>query len=320
MPPTELFRKYRPRTLDEVVGQPQVIKALTNLKDRPHCYLFKGPSGVGKTTVARIWAVELGCKDGADYAEINCGVVESPIDTVREIQRDMGYAAVAGNTARVWVLDEAQALSRASFAQQSLLKILEEPPDEVYFMLCTTDDKKLLPTIRNRCCEIAFKAIPDKDLIQLVRTVAKREKATVNEQAIENIVTAAEGSARRALQELQRIIGFEEDEQADAVQGAGIEKAAFDLVKVLMPWQGSSSWDEVVKVLKDIEEEEPEKLRQLLLASARGILLSPKSGMALKGRAVNVINAFREPLYDRNSGRALIAGSCFEIVCPPKRP
>lgn len=316
--PTELYRKHRPRTLDEVVGQTAVVKALTNLKERPHCYLFKGPSGVGKTTVARIWAVELGCHDGADYQEINCGVVESPIDTVREIQRDMGYAPVAGNTARVWVLDEAQALSRAGFAQQSLLKILEEPPDEVYFILCTTDDKKLLPTIRNRCCEMTFKAIPDKDIAQLVRTVAKREKEPIADAAVEKIVQAAEGSGRRALQELQRVIGFEEGEQAEAVQGSGVERAAFDLVKALMPWRDAPSWAEVAKVLKAIEEEEPEKLRQLLLASARGIVLSEKSDMRLKGRAVNVINAFREPLYDRNSGHALIAAGCFEVVCPPK--
>lgn len=306
---TELYKKYRPQRLEDVVGQAVAVRTLKSFKDVPHAILFHGPSGCGKTTLARIMATRLGCvPDNAfDYSEINCGIVESGLEMAREIDRGTSGGALVGK-ARIWVLDEVQSLSRARFAQEALLKVLEEVPRHVYFMLCTTDPKKVLTAIRNRCTEIAVKPIPSKELRAVLADVAGREKAKVTDELLDKIVDFAAGSARRALVELEKALGIDDpDERLAAIGAAGAERAAFDLVRVLMPWKGKPQWSEVAQVLKDIEDQEPEGLRLLLLASARSMLL--KNGSPL---AYLVIDCLREALFD-NGGKAVLAARCWEI-------
>lgn len=315
----ELYKVHRPKRLEDVVGQAAAVKTLRAMKEIPHALLFKGPSGTGKTTMARIVADELlGCKtDGntGDYTEVNCALVESPIDAVRKIEQDMEYAPLGGNRARVWVLDEVQSLSRAGFAQQSMLKLLEDTPDHVYLILCTTDDKKLLPTIRTRCSEVVCKAIVDKDMMQLLRTVCGREKAKVSDDVLAKVVTAAGGSARSALVQLEKVVAFADgDDQMDAVSAVGVERSAFELVKVLMPFKGTPRWADVAAVLKEIEAEDPEGLRHMVMASARSTLLRPQANEAQRAMAYKVIDSLRDPLFDRNSGNALLAARCYEII------
>src|SRR6266480_3545550 len=140
----EFYRKYRPKTLKGIVGQEGAISSLQKLIDKgtiPHALLFTGPSGSGKTTIARIVKDHLGCGD-ADYQEVDCAVVESPIEAVRAIHRASHLSPMSGSC-RIFFLEEVQSLSKAGFSQQALLKLLEEVPDHVYFILATTDPTKL---------------------------------------------------------------------------------------------------------------------------------------------------------------------------------
>jgi DNA polymerase III gamma/tau subunit len=312
----ELYRKHRPTRTDGIAGQAEALKILRKLDPVPHAMLFEGPSGCGKTTLARIMAKRVGCDPNPrnpDFCEVNCGVVDSAIDMVREIQMNMSGAAMNGG-ARVWILDEVQSLSRAKFAQEAMLKILEDGQDHVWFFLATTDPKKILLTIRNRCTQIKLTSIPDKDLSELVKRVAAAEGAKLSTDLIEKIVEASDGSARAALVNLEKVIKIEGDaDQIKAIGRVGGEAAAFDLVKAILPWKGPPDWKAAVKVLESIKEEDPEGIRLMILASARSQLLKMSNPAA-----VNAIYALEKPLYDRTSGHALLAAACYEI-CHPKR-
>ena len=149
---------YRPADFDEILGNEETIKSIKSIlardEDRPHAWMFVGPSGCGKTTLARIVSAALGCPPkinkaaNLDFQEINTSDMRG-IDTAREILKTMNFAPV--NTAskcRVYILDECHQATKDF--QNSLLKALEDTPDHVYFLLCTTDPSKLLKTIKNR--------------------------------------------------------------------------------------------------------------------------------------------------------------------------
>lgn len=307
--PTELYRLYRPRKLADVVGQPAAVKQLTELlakKRIPHAVLLHGPSGTGKTTLARILRDELGVgADDFDYVELNAAQTRG-IDDIRAVQREMSMSGFAGGN-RMYVLDEAHKLT--GDAQNCLLKMLEDSPEHVYFVLCTTDPKKVIATVRSRCTEIGLKPVPDADLKKLVESVLAKEKVKLSARVTDQIVASAYGGARKALVLLDAVIDLtNEAEQLAAVGTADESTPAFDLVKSLCLYGGKPAWPAVAKILKDIEAEDCEGLRNMILAAARSALLAKGSAQAFK-----VINIFRDPLYDNpNAARAILAANCYE--------
>lgn len=308
--PTELYRVYRPRKLEEVVGQPGAVKQLQELiakKRLPHAILFHGPSGTGKTTLARILRKALGVADTEyDYVEINAADARG-IDDIRKIDRDMSLAGFGQSNRRMYTIDEAHKLT--GDAQNCLLKMLEDPPEHVYFVLCTTDPKKVIATVRSRCTEIGLKPVADSHLDALVKFVLKEEKVKIDQKVIDKIVLSAYGGARKALVLLDAVIDItDEKEQLAAVEGADANTPAFDLVKALCLYGGTPKWADVAKILKDIEGEDAEGLRNMILAAARSALLTKGSPQAFR-----VINIFRDPFYDNpNAGRAVLAACCYE--------
>lgn len=303
----ELCHKYRPKNLKDVVGQESAMRILSQYVEQkriPHALMLQGTSGSGKTTTARILKDVLECGD-QDFYEINCATVESALDTVRSIQQRMGMASIGGKS-RIWVLDEVQSLSRSAFSQQGLLKILEDGPRHCYFILATTDPNKVIKTVRDRCTIIQFKAIQPKTISNLLISIIKKEKGKVSEEVIDKIVEISEGSARRALVLLDKIIGIkDEEEQLSSVVSEEYQKKAEFLGKLLL--NPRTKWNEVAKVLKE-NEEEPENLRRGILGFAAAVLMSGK----VNPRAFQMLTAFECDFF--NSGKGGLVRACYEVI------
>lgn len=174
-----LYNKYRPQTLDEVRGQDTIVKTLdkmlSDINTCPHAFLLTGPSGCGKTSIARIIANRLGCHPN-DCQEIDNTDLRG-IDTIREIKKESRFLPLNGKV-RVWIFDETQKVT--SDGQAGLLKILEDTPNHVYFVLCTTDPQKLLPTLIGRCTRFDVKTLEEDEMVSLLRRVVHKEKQQVD--------------------------------------------------------------------------------------------------------------------------------------------
>ena len=303
---TELYKRYRPKKLEQVIGQASAISVLNKFVAKgniPHAILFSGPSGVGKTTIARILRKPLKCH-ASELIEMNIADIRG-VDNIRDIRRKMGLRPMLGDS-RIYVLDEAGAMTKD--AQQALLKMLEDTPEHVWFILCTTDPHKLIKTIRTRCTEIALKPIGEKDLAELVMSVYHQEvkEGPFPETAIDKIVENSDGSARKALVILESILEMDnEAEMLDAIDKMNQEKQTIDLCRLLL--NPRSQWAEVATILKDLEGEEPENARRCILGYMRAVLL--KSAMP---RAYQILGAFERNFFD--SGNAGLAMVCYEVM------
>jgi len=299
----ELYRKYRPKVLDGVVGQETAIEKLkAALKEGlPHFILLSGPSGVGKTTIARILADRLGCSE-LDVYEINCADFTG-VDTVREIRSRLDYAPLGG-LARLYVIDEAHQLSTA--AQNAFLKILEDTPKRVYFVFCTTNPEGLLRTIRTRAYEFELGAVPPQDLERLIRRVARKEGIQLDDGVVDRIVNEADGSARQALVFLDQIRGIDDPEcQLEAIAKSAPQTTAAQIFYLLMKRR---QWVEVAEVLKQYDDD-PERLRRYLLAAGKQVLLSGGRGA---DAAFLIIEGLREPTW--NVGMPGLVAALYAVV------
>ena len=302
---TELYRKHRPSDLDAVVGQTTAIKVLKQkLKDDniPHALLFIGPSGVGKTTIARALRKPLKCHP-SEFHEVNCADIRG-IDNIREIRKRMGLRPMNGQT-KIWLIDEAHKLTND--AQNALLKMLEDTPGHVYFMLATTEPNKVIKTIHTRCMPLHLKPIGEKELSELVLSVAKDEnKGDLDDSVVSKIVEHSDGSARHALVLLDSVIRLDsEEDMLEAIEKSTMSTQAIQLCRMMM--NPRTSWQEVGKLLKELEGEDPEGLRRMMLGYMRSVLLN--SGQQ---RAAYIIGVFERNFFD--SGNAGLALACYEVM------
>lgn len=299
---TELYKKHRPSTLARVIGNEGTVKSLENMLKRetvPHTLLFHGPSGCGKTTLARILKDELQCND-MDFKEMNCSDFRG-IDTIRDIRSTMNLSPTGGKC-RVWLLDEVHQLSKD--AQNAALKMLEDTPAHIYFMLCTTDPQKLLKTIQTRCCEMPVRLLTYEELKKLIARTAKREKIALSDDIMDELITASQGSARSALVLLDKIGNLDESDRLEAIeQKLAEDNEAIELCRALLQ---RADWSKVSKILKGLKAE-PEKVRYSVMGYATSVLLKKADP-----QAALVIDCFKENFYD--SKRPGLVHACFEAI------
>ena len=302
----ELYRRYRPTKLSEVVGQDSAVQILKGMGKRdaiPHFILLTGPSGCGKTTIARILRNKLGCSD-VDFTEMNAAQ-DRGIDMVRDIKNAVSHKPLAGEC-RLWLIDEAAQLTVD--AQAAFLKELEDIDDWVYFIFCTTDPQKLKPTIKTRATTIQLKSVGTKDLEKLVQRVAKAETDhELSEDVVDLLVDAADGSPRKALVLLGEVIGLSSDKMVEALEKSVPAAEAIELCRELI--QAKSSWANIRKILNGIEglDEQVEGIRWLVLSYMTSVLLKGGSN----SKAAEIIHLFKEPFY--NSKKAGLVLACCDV-------
>lgn len=264
------YRTYRPQKFSEVVGQKAVIKTLRNALSEnkiAHAYLFCGPRGTGKTTMARLFAKALNCEEGigheCDVCQ-NCIAVKtgshpdvfeidaasnSGVDSVRDLIDQVRYQPILGRY-KVYIIDEVHNMSSSAF--NALLKTLEEPPANVVFILATTEPQKVLPTILSRVQRFDFTKVSDEDIISKMSEILEKENVTYEEGSLELIARLADGGVRDALSILDQVVSYSGNnisiEDINTLFGLLNVKDKLDFVRKI----GSKDLASVINTAKDM--------------------------------------------------------------------
>lgn len=298
-----LYNKYRPADFNEIKGNTDIVKTLENLlsgKDVPHAFLLHGQTGTGKTTLARIITSHLGSK-GKDIIEVDSGQFRG-IDTIRDIRGNSMFQPIEGSC-RVWIIDECHRLT--SDAQAGLLKILEDTPKHIYFILCTTDPQKLLPAIRGRCIQLQTNPLTEKQMFSLLYGITKAEGQSLTSEVYDQIVQDSMGLPRNAINILEQVLSAPEERRlAIAKQTAEKQSQVIELCRVLIKGE---KWNKVRVILEGIKDQEPESIRRAVLGYCQAVLLKEENE-----RAGLIMENFIEPFF--NTGFPGLVFACFSIT------
>ncbi|MGM0445833.1 MAG: DNA polymerase III subunit gamma/tau [Bacillota bacterium] len=300
MPSLSLYRKYRPQKFSEIIGQPAVTQTLLNAieNDRiSHAYLFAGPRGTGKTSTAKVLSMAVNCED--DKTDEPCGVCDSckriksgnsidvieidaasnrGIDEIRELREKVKFYPSEGKY-KVYIIDEVHMLTTGAF--NALLKTLEEPPENVIFILATTEPHKVIPTIMSRCQRFDFSLISEKEIENHLENICKKEELEFETAALNLIARSSQGGLRDALSILDQAISYTGENINTEIIEEMLGKTSGDQLQEFMILINNNNTKDAVSLVNDILnegkdvdrflEDLKEYINQLLLIKECGI-------------------------------------------------
>ena len=295
----ELHLRYRPKIFSEFIGSETIKESILSSLHRTHTFIFHGLRGCGKTTLARLLAYELEIKD-RDIIEIDAAD-KTGIDDARQLKSTVSYAAMGGKN-KIYIIDECHRLT--GNAMDSLLKTFEEPPEHVYFVLCTTEINKLSKTIRSRAKEYELRPLSKINGEKLIDWICKEEGFEVPSSIRKLIIERCEGVPREIVISVDKVRDMEDVEKAkELIQSVSEKAEVIELCRLLVK---GSPWKEVSEVLKGIPDE-PEQVRRAVLGYLKKVLLNNGGD-----RIADMIFLFGENVYD--GGAAVLSACCFRAL------
>ena len=303
-----LYRKYRPKTLDEVCGQETIIKIIKNsiLKGQiNHAYLFSGPRGTGKTSVAKIFAKIVNCESPNEYIpcekcpscteKTNSDIIEidaasnNGVDEIRELRNKVNLVPTYGKY-KIYIVDEVHMLTTGAF--NALLKTLEEPPAHIIFILATTDPQKIPETILSRCQRFDFKKINNNNIVENLKKISEKEKINITEEALYEIARISDGGMRDSIGLLDQARLYTDKqitiEDIHDINGTLTEEDLKELLDNLK----SRNLEKILEKTDEYNEKGKNfiKLIEELINFTRNIILFKKVPKYIKEKNINIEN------------------------------
>ena len=246
-----LINKYRPLAFDEIIGNAQQIEALRNALSHvscPHAFLFTGPSGIGKTTTARIIARHL----NAEILEIDAAS-NNGVDAMRALTELAQYRPMSSSGKRLIILDEAHMMTKGSW--NAALKLLEEPPEHLFIALCTTEANKVPETVKTRCYHVNLLPLKPAEIVDLLTAVIELEQWTVDDDVLSAVVQHATGQPRKALTAIQAAHDCTSREEVRRVLPLlDDSEPIIEICQILLQSTTAANWPRINNALERIED------------------------------------------------------------------
>ena len=302
--------RYRPTAFDEVLGQGNVAHSMEAAlrSGDSRAFLLSGPSGCGKTTLSRIGAHFIGCSP-ENVIEIDAAT-HTGVDDVRALQEVLSFIPFGENTNRAVIVDECHRLS--ANARDSLLKVIEEPPEGVYWFLCTTEPGKVPVTIKTRCNSYTLNSVKEDDLGELLDWVCEEEKIEMSEDVADMCVHEAHGSPRQLLVNIATCRDAEtKKDAADLLKTALDSEPVRDLCQLLL---NNGSWIKAMKIVEKMENESPESVRIVICRYMTKVLMGKKNHAEIRA-CLGILEAFRaDGMWNQSEGTAPLVNAIGRIM------
>lgn len=315
----DLPKKYRPKSFKTLLGNEEIVDVLSKkieADDLPHFILLTGPSGCGKTTIGRIIATDLGAynpknksESGLCFREMNTSDYTG-VDSIRKIIREMRHFPLGKSGKIVYLLDECHELSRQ--AKNALLKPLEEAPDHVYFILCTTEPQQLLATIVNRSMHLQVSRLTEKESRKLIRRVCKKENIHISPKVASKVIEVADGTARSVLKLLEEVFELETEKSQMKVLNKKVTYESIEVRELCRAILFRKKWSTIVSMLRDLKDQDAEKIRLAILGYFAKVIMNDKTKQEKLELSYVIMDSFKQPFYNIGFNGVII--SCFEAL------